>query len=921
MEQVVIEVGQQVRVAGPLGTVDRFKTAKVQDLLATIARSHPKPCRRTQLIAELWPGATPAAGRNSLSVALTSLQKLLDGVSDEPVIERNRSDVWLALGNVTVVIAQPDPSELHSASHESGYGLVGRENELARIRKLLDSPHVRLISIVAAGGMGKTALAKATIDSYPFAAVSFIEIHEAATEQLFAEALARSMGLGAGAFMPEVLRISSEMSPRLFVLDALEFYRDDPVVLIAQILKTPGKVLVTARRPIGAKNEYLVRLGHLGFKPKEGRRRSPASTMLFNCLEKYGVSPDEALPETNAERICCLLEGIPLAIEWAAHFLAFKGPAALARVIESGNIGLLPWSTALSWTYLNISEHARRLWLLLALCSCPLPNEVADLLIQTECLPEALPELLAYGVAVMEVSEGKSQIRVLDTMCEVAISNAPASEIASAETALCAFWVRWCELSGAQLRGPNPDSAIHQSAMMLPAITQSLRKASAAAWATAFLSLRPFFLVFGIPESVEQVASLHWQNPNSNDAIVLARLTAIYAYCLRPRDMERSDALGLAAIVSAIECDCTETLLIAVALAAHPKNRSSWKPLVELALARTPGSLWALEADYELAHQSSATQPPGTIENFERLLKEIQRTKYLLLEAPCLIELGYARLKRSQFAAAETALRRAMSLRERLGYGTDADLGLMAMSRANQGDYRLAIEIHRRILTTTYNFVMPPLRSHTAARLLTHYLEANRVDEAEADWQYCVDIMRTAPDEFTEFTIVLLHVFHERLREQPMAALNRLKRLKRELAARKSSRLTAYFEDEIRTELGSCMASLGRFNDAVKEVLPALRSGLELRKPSAVVLAMDAMAFINQARGDLSGAVEWVGCADLMLKWSGLQRSPARRKFLMRTIDNMTSAVTTRASLEETLAHALCAVKEKNEISAELMFD
>jgi DNA-binding SARP family transcriptional activator len=124
-----------LRAEGDGRVVSRFYTQKMGALLAYLAyhrhRSHP----RDALIDLLWPEADPRAGRNSLSVALSSLRHQLEppGVPAGTVILADRTSVRLNPEAVTT-----DVAEFHDALQvaEDAGGRVERMASLARAVEL-----------------------------------------------------------------------------------------------------------------------------------------------------------------------------------------------------------------------------------------------------------------------------------------------------------------------------------------------------------------------------------------------------------------------------------------------------------------------------------------------------------------------------------------------------------------------------------------------------------------------------------------------------------------------------------------------------------------------------------------------------------------------------------------------------------------
>src|SRR5687767_11511892 len=92
-----IELLGKLRAQRGERVISRFYTHKMGALLAHLAYYLPRAHRREALIDLLWPEAAPQAGRNSLSVALSSLRHQLEppGVPPGTVILADRATVRL----------------------------------------------------------------------------------------------------------------------------------------------------------------------------------------------------------------------------------------------------------------------------------------------------------------------------------------------------------------------------------------------------------------------------------------------------------------------------------------------------------------------------------------------------------------------------------------------------------------------------------------------------------------------------------------------------------------------------------------------------------------------------------------------------------------------------------------------------------
>ena len=231
---------------------------------------------------------------------------------------------------------------------------IGRKQELARLNRWLEKDDVRLISITGAGGMGKTRLALALARSLvggplpPFTdGVWFISLasldHPA---QLVSE-------------VAGVLDLSFEgtdrRSPRhqlldylarkqmLLSLDNFEHLLSGAELITSLLQAAPGvKVVVTSREPLHLQGEHLLALQGLDHQTKEQDGPTDAAALFLSAARR--LQPELRLAgeeeQVQLNRICDLVEGMPLALELAASWSDSLSLAAIGDEIES-NLGFL----------------------------------------------------------------------------------------------------------------------------------------------------------------------------------------------------------------------------------------------------------------------------------------------------------------------------------------------------------------------------------------------------------------------------------------------------------------------------------------------------------------------------------------------------------------------------------------------------
>lgn len=231
---------------------------------------------------------------------------------------------------------------------------IGRERELAELARLLFDANVRLVTILAPGGMGKSRFAveagrralsgSGRLGRSPelkrFAdGAFFVSLAPLESPDLVLGAIAEAIGLRfhrAGEPRKQLLGYVRNKA-MLLVMDNFEHVLES-AGLIDDILRSAPHVTVvaTSRERLGLSGETLFELGGMQVPHAEVATESPSAVDLFVTYARR-VKPDLALSaeiSQSIERICRLVGGMPLGIVLAASWAGALDPREIADEVE-----------------------------------------------------------------------------------------------------------------------------------------------------------------------------------------------------------------------------------------------------------------------------------------------------------------------------------------------------------------------------------------------------------------------------------------------------------------------------------------------------------------------------------------------------------------------------------------------------------
>jgi predicted ATPase/class 3 adenylate cyclase len=213
--------------------------------------------------------------------------------------------------------------------------LVGRDEDLARLRTALSGHDVRLVTLTGVGGVGKTRLSLAAAAALETAfphGVFFVALAAVRDADVMWKTLADSLdvdGEGQAAVTEHVRNRRA-----LLVLDNLEQLHGAAGVVAGLLAAAPALVvLATSRRPLRLPGEQELPVPPLQV-PREASVEQVAACGAARLFVQQAAMarPGFTLTAGNAAdvaAICGRLDGLPLAIELAASRVRLLAPRAL----------------------------------------------------------------------------------------------------------------------------------------------------------------------------------------------------------------------------------------------------------------------------------------------------------------------------------------------------------------------------------------------------------------------------------------------------------------------------------------------------------------------------------------------------------------------------------------------------------------
>ena len=322
---------------------------------------------------------------------------------------------------------------------------IGRDDDVAGIAKALDES--RLVTILGAGGMGKTRLAiqvaAELLPRFPDGAW-LCELAPARDAESMVQNVASALSVSTRRGLSLEESVVDFLGPKrlLLVLDNCEQVYAAAGEFAASILRScpQVKIVATSRQPIDALGEQQWPLRPLALPDGNGAMTHAADVDAVRLFvdRARSVRPGFTVDDAHAAavgEICRRLDGMPLAIELAAARLSSLGPQQIASLLDE-RFRMLSGSgrderhqtlrAAIDWSYSLLDPVSQRLFDRLGVFSGSFDTDAVcavagDPHRQALDAVEALTSLVEHSMVTAEPrTDGTMRYALLETLRQYA---------------------------------------------------------------------------------------------------------------------------------------------------------------------------------------------------------------------------------------------------------------------------------------------------------------------------------------------------------------------------------------------------------------------------------------------------------------------------------------------------------------------
>lgn len=455
--------------------------ARALDILIALTSTPNEIVSKKHLLSRVWPDVIVEEG--SLRFHMNGLRKALgDGRGNARYITTLPGRGYCFVAPVSRPASPRDDTPVLAGNFPYANlpsrlsRMVGRDEDVLKLSAQLNAS--RFVTIVGAGGVGKTTVAIAVghhlIDAFS-GTLLFVDLGTLSDPDLVTAGMASMLGLSVQSNDATPNLIAYLRNKRiLLILDTCEHLLETVAPLAASIIDAAPQVhiLATSREALRVEGEHIYRLDALACPPDDPAltaaavRAFPATQLFMERAVASGARLDISDAEAPiVASICRKLDGVALAIELAARRVESYGLQQTAALLDQ-RLTLL-WlgsrtapprqktlQATLDWSFGLLTELERvvlrRLAVFVGLFTLDAALEVVtSAALDRSTVLGAIDSLVSKSIVATNPLGAMIRYRILDTTrayaLEINIDDADATDLSIRHAT---YYRRWLEQSG-----------------------------------------------------------------------------------------------------------------------------------------------------------------------------------------------------------------------------------------------------------------------------------------------------------------------------------------------------------------------------------------------------------------------------------------------------------------------------------------